>query len=212
MPCSGGQSWGYGLPYRCPPPVDHWMKDLYLYGGSSCPDERTCYTGAGNSPPPSPGPCMCAMTRNGVCGCLLSDAPITMVDGTTKLAKDISVGDEIAGLNLDGQPESQRVVNVFSLIQPCVEIVHEKGSFVCSTTHSVIDSNRNQVVVTSLCADVHQLLGENLEPISILSIGHAGAREVYGFNCEPDHIFLSEGLVHHNAKPVVSVPPNAVTL
>jgi len=165
-------------------------------GGGGCYGGGTCYAGAGNGLP-SPD-CVAYLATGAFCGCLAGSELVNLWDGTTKPASEIRDGDLLLGFDASGERAPQAVSRAYAMVQPCLEIAHERGTLVCSMTHVLIDASGQQVTASGLCEDEHRLLAEDGESVAILSLRQVGALEVFGWTCEPDHVFVAAGLVHHN--------------
>lgn len=163
-----------------------------------------CTQGAGNGLPQPIGPA--PLLWQSVCGCLAGNEPILLFDGSEKAASQIDVGDVLLGIDSDGRAAPQTVTGVLRQVQPCMEVVHECGRFVCSLSHILMDSKGNEVTASGLCEDVHELLAEDGTSRRILNLRRCAGQEVFGWNCEPDHTFVSSGIVHHNKRVSVLIP------
>ena len=114
-----------------------------------------------------------------------------------KLACEIRAGDILVGLDSDGRRAPQRVVDVFGGLQPARRVIHAVGEFIASESHKIFLGDGSVVTVASLQPGQH-LLGESGESIEIAAVFDIGTCPVFGWNCEPDHVFFAGGLLHHN--------------
>lgn len=143
----------------------------------------------------------CAMTVGGSARCLSGETPVRLWPEGCKVVGELEPGDTLVGPGPDGFMRPQTVQkDISSVTQRCLEIIYEGGSFVSSATHKVALSTGEYSAVADLLVGKHELLGEDGKPVKLLQIKDAGLHQVFAFNCEPDHLFVSQGIVHHNIK------------
>lgn len=166
------------------------------------------------SPPPSAGltpggvgtnassdlsgaPSGTACTGCQTCGCLAGSERVMLYDGGCKFANEVAVGDRLLTISTATEKMCDTVVDVFSMVQPTVEILHASGRFTCSTSHRMVLADGSDAAVSQLRAG-DLLVGDDGAGVEILAIVPTGEGMVYGWTCEPSHTFVACGLVHHN--------------
>jgi hypothetical protein len=134
-----------------------------------------------------------------------------LFDGGCKPAEEIEVGDELLTLSLAGEHAPEVVVRTFSLVQPLLRFVHQRGEFFCSTTHRLLLEDRSDVPADTLKPGDHLVAADGTAS-QIELIAPAGQAQVYGWTCEPTHTFIASGILHHNKQQWYTSPPQLQAL
>lgn len=160
-----------------------------------CEASGACAPGAGQSLPTIHSPQL--PCGSGTCACLLETELLELHDGRVVLAREVVEGDQILSLN-DGNLQVQTVANLIFADQPCIEVQHEGGQFVCSESHLLILAGGSSMGAAELDCEEHFLLGSDGLPKAIRNLRRVGRRAVVGWQCLPAHTFICAGIVHHN--------------
>lgn len=129
-------------------------------------------------------------------GCLDGDVLVHLANGSRKPAREVKVGDELAG----PEGSSQKVVFVASSIQPCVSVRTKDAEIIASSTHPWLVWQDGALAKMPICLitpgmSLFREDGALVEIETIVPIGHG---QVSWWEVEPDHVYFAGGYLHHN--------------
>lgn len=167
---------------------------------SVCPDITTqpgCDDGC------EPGDLTTMMTA--ACGgkcegstCLAEGAMVLMGDGIAREVESLDVNDRVAGIDPGGIAREQVIQKVTRAWGRLLEVVHGEGSFFCTHSHVVFTHDGSAIRADELEPGVHRLAAPDGEPIDIVEVKGGGEGIVIALEVSPDHVFMAEGVRHHN--------------
>lgn len=158
-----------------------------------------CVGGAsGNLPNPSSSPCDASnFTPANPVNCLDGNVEVIREDGTASKLKNIAKGDIILGINCTGDIANQTVVNLAHIESECLRVSFADHVIICSKGHVFIGAGVVEVPAMSLKSG-DSVLSTDGSLIEIISIEGIGIRPVVAIEVKPHHMFIADGIVHHN--------------
>lgn len=133
--------------------------------------------------------------------CLRWDTPISLPDGSMKLAKDVRPGDLIMGIDHQIGNTPQEVFSVNIALQKCYRVAFDGGEIYASGTHNwyVSDGNELELVSTLGLVPGMLLIRQDATYAAVESITEDAISEVFWWNCAPNHCYYAGGVLHHNS-------------
>ena len=144
-----------------------------------------------------PGPDAGGQQSAARCGCVDGETQVSLLDGSTVRAEDLSAGDKILGVTENGCPAEQIVTRVYKWTEARLRLETQAGVLICSVSHPLATVSRGFVATGSLHV-TDRLLSEGGDEIAINEITPMDPGVVFGLECSPDHTYVTAGLISHN--------------
>ncbi len=164
--------------------------------GSNGANYGTCQ-GGGRGDLPTCDPCDDWKSPVSPRTCLAVGTLAKLANGTPIDVDDVKVGDELLGIDDQGDPAPQAVVNIMKFESDCLEIEFDETTVFCSTNHAFIGESISEVYADLMTVG-SLILGEDGNLHEAIAITPAGSLTVVAIQVYPNHMFVANGLVHHN--------------
>lgn len=154
-----------------------------------------CVGGVGSLP--CTDGCDCNPVPSNPVNCVSNESIVTLADGSELKISSLSKGDVILGIDCDGAPAFQTVRAIEVIDAECMKIVSHSGEIICSRSHVFIGQGVSECPAHEL-KEGDSILAADGTLTEIISLENMGNLPVVAIEVIPNHMFVSNGMTHHN--------------